>query len=241
MDEQYYPLVYRVEDRHWWFRGRRAVIGALIHRAGVRPERRVLDAGCGTGRNLQDYRLLGPARGIEPDGSAVEFCHERGLTEVVQAGVEALPFEAGAFDLVFATDVLEHVEDDLGAFRELARVSEPGGLMVATVPAHMWLWSQSDVSLQHKRRYSRPELLRRAAENGWEPVLSTYFNAALLPPIALARALRRRGGSERAELELTPAWLDRLLAIPMTAEAALIRRGATLPTGVSVGAVWRRA
>ena len=110
-------------------------------------------------------------------------------------------------------------------------VSQPGGLLVATVPAYMWLWSQSDVSLQHRRRYSRGELLDRAAGAGWEPVLSTYFNSALLAPIALARALRRGRGAERPELELTPEWLDRLVVLPMLAEAALIRRGATLPTG----------
>lgn len=241
MDEQYYPLLFEVEDRHWWFRGRRAVVAALLDRAGVAPPRRVLDAGCGTGRNLEDYRRLGPAAGIEPDASAVEFCHRRGLTEVVQAGVESLPFEAGSFDLAFATDVLEHVQDDLGAMRELARVSAPGGLMVTTVPAHMWLWTQSDVALQHKRRYSRPALLAGARRGGWEPLLATYFNSVLLGPIALARLVRRRGGGDRPELELTPPWLDRLLAGPMLAEAALIRRGASLPTGVSVGMVCRRA
>jgi SAM-dependent methyltransferase len=241
LDEQYYPLVHAVEDRHWWFRGRRAVVAALLERARVEPPRRVLDAGCGTGRNLQDYRRLGPARGIEPDASAVEFCHGRGLTEVVQAGVESLPFDAGSFDLVFATDVLEHVEDDDGAFRELHRVSSPGGLLLATVPAHMWLWSQSDVALHHKRRYSRPQLVGRARAASWEPLVATYFNSALLPAIAIARMLRRRGGDERPELELTPRWLDPLLVLPMRAEAALIRRGASLPTGISVGMVCRRA
>ena len=240
MDEQYYPLVHQVEDRHWWFRGRRAVVAALLARARVEAPRRVLDAGCGTGRNLQDYRRLGPARGIEPEASAVEFCHQRGLTEVVQAGVEQLPFEAGSFDIVFATDVLEHVEDDGVALRELHRVSAPGGLLVATVPAYMWLWTQSDVALHHQRRYSRGQLTSRARANGWEPFVSTYFNSVLLGPVALARTLRRAGDGARPELELTPAWLDPLLALPMRAEAALIRRGLSLPTGVSVGMVCRR-
>jgi SAM-dependent methyltransferase len=242
LDEQYYPLVHQVEDRHWWFRGRRAVVAALLARARVEPPLRVLDAGCGTGRNLQDYRRLGPARGIEPEASAVEFCHQRGLTEVVQAGVEALPFEAGSFDIAFATDVLEHVEDDAAALRELHRVSAPGGLLLATVPAYMWLWSQSDVALHHQRRYSRRELTSRARDNGWEPIVSTYFNSLLLGPIALARTLRRARaeGATRPELELTPAWLDPLLALPMRAEAALIRRGLALPAGISVGMVCRR-
>ncbi len=212
----------------------------MLARAHVEPPLRVLDAGCGTGRNLQDYRRLGPARGIEPEASAVEFCHQRGLTEVVQAGVEALPFEDGSFDIAFATDVLEHVPDDAAAFRELHRVAAPGGLLVATVPAYMWLWSQSDVALHHQRRYSRGVLTSRARENGWEPLLSTYFNSVLLGPVALARTLRRSGDSARPELELTPAWLDPLLALPMRAEAALIRRGLSLPAGVSVGMVCRR-
>jgi SAM-dependent methyltransferase len=241
LDPQYYPLLYEVEDRHWWFRGRRAVVGALLERAAVTGPRRVLDAGCGTGRNLQDYARLGPARGLEPEASAVEFCRRRGLDGVVQGSIEELPFEAGSFDAVFATDVLEHVKDDTGALRELNRVSAPGAILLATVPAHMWLWSPSDVALHHERRYSRAELTSRARETGWEPVIATYFNMALLAPIALARTVRRRGAAERPELELTPAWLDRILVWPMRFEAALIRRGASLPTGVSLGVVCRRS
>lgn len=213
------------------------MIWALLRRAGATGPMRVLDAGCGTGRNLQDYRRLGPARGIDPSASAVEFCHRRGLEEVLQARVEALPFDAGSFDLIFATDVLEHVDDDLAAMRELRRVAAPGGLLLITVPAYMWLWSQSDESLHHRRRYSRRELARRAVAGSWEPTISSYFNTALLPPIALARSLRRRTDGARPELELTPAWLDRLLALPLRLEAGLIERGVSLPTGVSVGMV----
>jgi SAM-dependent methyltransferase len=239
LEEHYYPLVYEVEDRHWWFRGRRAVIWALLERAGVPPARRVLDAGCGTGRNLQEYRRLGTASGIDPSPEAVDFCHRRGLAEVTRSGVESLPFEVGSFDLLFATDVLEHVDDDAGALRELRRVAAPDALLLATVPAYMWLWSRSDESLQHRRRYTRRELARRATATGWEPVVSTYFNSLLLPPIALARALRGRSNGARPELELTPAPLDRLLYQPMRVEAALIGRGVTLPAGVSVGMVCR--
>jgi SAM-dependent methyltransferase len=240
MDDSIYPLVYEVEERHWWFRGRRAVLGALIRRAGIRPSRRVLDAGCGTGRNLQDYRRLGPAAGVDPSAAAVAFCRERGLTDVTQAGVERLPFADGAFDVVFATDVLEHVEDDRGALRELRRVVGPDGLLVATVPAYMWLWTQSDVALHHHRRYSRPALANAAADAGWEPMIGTYFNSILLGPIALARVLRSKaGGAERPELELTPPLVDRALAVPMQLEAALIGKGANLPAGVSVGMVCR--
>jgi len=242
LERHLYPLMYELEDRHWWFRGRRAVLFALLQRAGVRPSRRVLDAGCGTGRNLQEYRRLGPASGTDTSPSAVDFCHERGLREVIRAGVESLPFDVGSFDLIFATDVLEHVDDDGAAMRELRRVAAPGGLLVVTVPAYMWLWTKNDEALHHRRRYTRTMLAERAAVSGWEPIIATYFNSLLLPPIALARLARRKiGGSERAELELTPRALDVVLALPMRLEATLIARGLSLPAGVSVGMVCRSA
>jgi SAM-dependent methyltransferase len=242
LERHLYPLMYEMEDRHWWFRGRRAVLFALLRRAGVRPSRSVLDAGCGTGRNLQEYLRLGPATGVDPSASAVDFCHERGLREVTRAGVESLPFDVGSFDLIFATDVLEHVDDDIAAMRELRRVADSPAVLVVTVPAYMWLWTKHDEALHHRRRYTRANLAERAAASGWEPVIATYFNSLLLPPIALARLARRKvGGSDRAELELTPRALDVMLALPMRLEATLIARGLSLPAGVSVGMVCRSA
>ena len=238
MQEGYYPLVRAAEERHWWFRGRRAVLQALLDRAGVAPPRRVLDAGCGTGRNLEDLRRLGEARGVDPSEDAVRFCRERGLEGVEQAGVEALPFADGTFDLVLAADVLEHTDDDGVALRELHRVAAPGALLVATVPAYAWLWSRSDEALEHRRRYTRARLAAAGEAAGWEPRLATYFNSLLLPPIALVRKLR--GGSDRPELEATPSWLDGALSLPMRLEAALIARGVRLPAGVSIGMVCQR-
>ncbi|MDQ3647027.1 MAG: class I SAM-dependent methyltransferase [Actinomycetota bacterium] len=233
--------MYALEDRHWWFRGRRAVIWALLRRAAV-PESgrlRVLDAGCGTGRNLHEYDRLGAASGVDASAEAVDFCRRRGLTAVVRSGVESLPFESDAFDVAFATDVLEHVEDDHAALAELRRVVAPGGTLVSTVPAFEWLWSDSDVALGHHRRYTRRRLLDVVGSSGWRASAATYFNSLLLPPIAVTRALRRPD-HRRPELEQTPAALNRLLAAPMQLEAALIGRGVRLPAGVSLGVVCRR-
>ncbi|MET0972440.1 MAG: class I SAM-dependent methyltransferase, partial [Thermoleophilaceae bacterium] len=92
MDEPLYDRLRELEDDHWWFRGRRAVIQALVTHAGPLPgSARVLDAGCGTGRNLHEYARLGQAEGIEPSQTAVDYCRERGLA-VQQAGLESLPF-----------------------------------------------------------------------------------------------------------------------------------------------------
>lgn len=241
MEEHVYQQLYDLEDGHWWFRGRRAVLWAMLRRAGVPDSPRVLDAGCGTGRNLAEFGRLGTAQGVDPSPQAIEFCRRRGLGEVEAAGIEALPFADGAFDLILATDVLEHVERDDVAASELRRVAAPGALLVVTVPAYRWLWSQHDDSHHHLRRYTAGGLRRRLAAAGWRPVLLTYFNSLLLPPIALVRTIARRQSRGRTDYQLTGGVLNRVLELPMRAEAALIARGARFPAGVSIGVVCRPA
>lgn len=235
MEETAYREHFEAEDRHWWFRGRRAVVDALLSRAELAPSPRILDAGCGTGGNLSRYARLGEATGVDPSAEAVRFCRARGLSSVQEAGLERLPFEDASFDLLVATDVLEHIAAERDALRELRRVAAPGATLLLTVPAYMWLWSEEDVSLQHQRRYTRPRLRDAVERCGWRVDVVTHFNLLLLPPIALARRLPRRGGRDRAELDRTPAWLDRPLSLPMRLEASLIRRGLRLPAGVSIG------
>lgn len=242
MEREVYGQLYAMEDDHWWFRGRRAVIWALLGRAPLPASPRILDAGCGTGRNLREYGALGDALGIEPSADAVAFCHERGLRNVRQAGLEQLPFEEASFDLLMAFDVLEHVEDDVGALEELRRVAAERATLVVTAPAYRWLWSSHDTSHHHFRRYTRREIVRRAERAGWRVETATYFNTLLLPPIALVRLAERLGLTRaRSDYELTPGPLNRLLELPMRVEARLLARGLRLPAGVSVGLLLTRA
>jgi SAM-dependent methyltransferase len=247
VQDELFRLMYEVEDRHWWFRGRTAVVGALFKRLDLPHMPRILDAGCGTGRNLQHYAQLGPAQGIEPSSDAVQFCRERGLDNVRQGTLEDLPFEAASFELLVATDVLEHVDDDIVALRELRRVAAPGAALVLTVPAYRWLWSGEDDRLGHRRRYTRTELRRVVEQSGWRIQFASYFNLILMPPIALARRFRDRRDAGRgdaahcSELNLTPGWLNGPLSLPMRLEAVLIGAGLPLPVGVSIGIACQRA
>ena len=235
MEEHVYRQLYELEDTHWWFRGRRAVIHALLARTDVPAGASILDAGCGTGRNLKEYALLGDAAGIDPSPDAVAFCHARGLAQVTQSGVEELPFGDGAFDLVTATDVLEHIPDDDGAARELRRVTKPGGRLLITVPAYQWLWSQHDDSHHHQRRYTLRRLRSVLAAAGWRPVVQTYFNSILLAPIALVRLVS--SDKPRSDYDMAPKPLNEALYLPMRTEAAFIQHGGRLPAGVSIGMV----
>jgi SAM-dependent methyltransferase len=237
LEDWRYQELYELEDRHWWFRGRRAVIWSLVRSAGVPPAPRILDAGCGTGRNLVEFGALGEAEGVHFSEQAVAYCRDRGLPAVQQAPLEQLPFPDGRFDLILATDVIEHLEDDRRALVELRRVAAPGARLIITVPAYDWIWSQHDESHHHQRRYTLRRLRSRVVSSGWEPVLGSYFFATFLPAAAVVRAVRRwRPGREgRSDLELTPARINRALELPGRAEARLVERGFVLPAGLSIG------
>jgi SAM-dependent methyltransferase len=240
LEQQAYREQFELEDTHWWFQGRRAVIRALLREAGSGGDLRLLDAGCGTGRNMVEFADLGTVEGVDPSPDAIEFCRRRGVHNVREGRLERLPYDDGCFDLILATDVLEHIPDDRVALAELLRVAAPGGRLLATVPAYRWLWSEHDTVHHHFRRYTLRALRERLVETGWEPLRLTYFNSLLLPPIAAVRLLgrlRSERGGERPDLKLTPPGLNYLLEQPMRAEAALIRRGVRLPAGVSIGVV----
>ncbi len=215
------------------------MIWALLDQAGVTAAPRILDAGCGTGRNLAEFGRLGAGEGVDLFADAVQFCRDRGLDGVHQAPLEALPFPDGRFDLLLANDVIEHLDDDRRALAELRRVAADGAHLVITVPAYEWLWSQHDESMHHRRRYTAGQLRRAVTATGWEPQVETYFYSAVLPLVAAIRAFRRKRPNEHAasDLALGPASLNRLLELPVRAEARLVKRGRRLPAGVSIGMV----
>jgi SAM-dependent methyltransferase len=177
VEDRLYAKLFAIEDAHWWFRGRRAVIAALLRAADLPTWPRILDVGCGTGRNLQEYARMGRAEGVDPSRLAVDFCRANGLTSVREAGVEHLPYDDANFDLVCASDVLEHVSDDAAALRELRRVAGPRSTLLVTVPAYRWLWSRHDEGHGHRRRYTRRGIVTLAEANGWRCRRASYFNS----------------------------------------------------------------
>ncbi|MGA9761541.1 MAG: methyltransferase domain-containing protein [Gaiellaceae bacterium] len=231
-----------LEERHWWYRGRRRIVLDAIERLPLPPGARILDAGCGSGAMLAHLRRFGTVTGVDVNPLAVEHARGRGVGPVEVAGVERLPFADGEFDLLVCLDVLEHVSDDGRALAELRRVSAPGSFLIATVPAYPALWSPHDVAAGHRRRYRAGELAARAESEGWRTVRETGFNTFLLPLAACTRALARiRRSRPRSDLLLTPRWLDALLELPLKAEAAAIRRGRRLRVGLSLLAVFERS
>jgi SAM-dependent methyltransferase len=245
MDEQLRAAALAVEEEHWWYRGRRRIIAAEIERLALPPAPRILDAGCGSGRMLVELARYGAVAGVELDSEAVAIARARDHFDVRIARVEELPFPDASFDLITCLDVIEHTPDDCRTLSELRRVCRPGGWLLVTVPAYPALWSRHDEQNHHYRRYTRAMLRASSLAAGWRPIRTTSFNCLLLAPAAAVRLAQRwlLPSSRRArgtDLELGPAWLNGLLERPLAVEAAWLRRGRSLPFGLSLLSVLRR-
>lgn len=194
MDEAEIRKSAALEERHWWYAERRALVRRLV---GPLAPGRAIDVGCGSGGNASVLRDLGwDVTGVEHSPVAARLARERGL-HVVRGDARALPMPAGSVDLYMSTDAWEHIDDDVAVAREAARVLRPGGALLVAVPSGMDLWSGHDVALGHLRRYDRAGLTGLVEGAGLEVVDVRSWNV-LLRPVA---RMRRRHNDAESEME----------------------------------------
>lgn len=238
MDRAAYSSMNAQEGEHWWFVARRAIIDSLIRRHVSLPTAaRILEAGCGTGGNLDLLASHGTVDALEYDAQARAIAAARGVA-TVEAG--ALPGNIGfgdrRYDLIALLDVLEHVDEDAASLQALGRRLQSNGRLLVTVPAVPWLWSDHDVLHHHKRRYTHQGLAEVAAAAGLKVEASGYFNS-LLFPLAVAQRVAHQMLRRQAPLDARPApWLNRSLQQIFMAERHLLER-VRFPIGLSLYAI----
>ena len=214
MELSAYEVEAQVEAEHWWFRGRRLLFAEELRALKTVTTAKILDIGIGTGSNLRMLREEGyrNVTGIDLNQMAVRFCMEKGFTSIALGDATRLPFAERQFDVVLATDTIEHIDNDSAALREIFRVLAPGGCAVIAVPAFPSLWGLQDDVAHHKRRYRIADLKQKIISGGLEIRKAYHFNYLLFPPIWLARRLISMCGIKRAsEAEFNSPAINRLL------------------------------
>lgn len=227
-----------MDETHWWFRGRRRVIEAMLERYVPAVEGPVLDVGCGAGGLLDVVGKYGPVAGIEGDPVLAAAAAERHPAADVRVGQlpEAVESASGC-KIVSAFDVIEHVDDDVALLRAMVGALGPEGIVCVTVPALQLLWSSHDDANGHKRRYRARTLSASLDAAGLDVVHLSYFNTLLLPLVAAVRLSERLGRtSPGTDFDQPAGGLDSVLAMVLGSERYLVPR-ARVPIGVSLIAV----
>ncbi len=235
MDEQVFHSWQR-DAGTWVRRGRLRLMRHLIerHAPGTTPD--ILELGAADGPNLAVLSALagGPVDVAETSERARRLlAADHRVRRCMAIG------DSGSWDIIVALEVLEHLDDDRQALRWCLDSLKPGGLVVATVPAHPWLWSDHDVALGHRRRYTRARLADAVPPEAAVLELGWYVGA-LMPAAVLARGLWRWKGQGRQPKPAATSTIDRICGNIFDAELALIERGVRLPVGYGLFMVLRR-
>src|SRR6266704_770900 len=196
MERAEYATMFRVEETHWWYGAlHRLIFQALDAELPDWRKKRVLDVGCGTGAILKQLGNPDKNVGIDLALEAISFCQERGLNNVRQGDIGALPFTDASFDAVICSSVLYHqwVANLAGAVREMHRVLRPGGVLLVNVPAFPFLHSAHDEAVMTARRFKKAEIRQLLKEQDFKIRRLTYWTTFLFP---LAVAARTLGGSK---------------------------------------------
>ena len=225
----------QIQESHWWFTGRRCLFGKIIRRLGLDPDSRILDLGSGSGTNLNLLRSMNfkNIQGLDISPTAVELCRQRGFEKVSLGSICETGLPSSHFDLVLATDVLEHVDDDRAALQEIRRLLKKGRSAFLAVPSFPALWGLQDQVSFHRRRYRRGELVNKVVESGLKPRRHRYFNFSLCPAIWLARLfLKRHALGLKSENQVNTPFVNKLLSGIFSADIFLTER-ISVPFGVS--------
>ena len=188
-----YEKMYNFETGYWWFRGYRLHLKDILHDLGLDPKTcRVLDAGSGTGGNLELLKNEGYKNifGFDLANEAVKFCRKRELFNVVIGDINNIPYRDGKFDIVLCLDVFECSEvDESAAYKELLSVLKHGGTLILIVAAFQFLLSEHDLAVHSVRRYNKKRALKSFSSVGIA-IKQRYFFFFLFPFVAGYRILK---------------------------------------------------
>lgn len=242
MDRSLHQQFADIEWSHWWFCARRAILADVLGQRLDRAKsdgRRLLDVGCGAGAMIAVLERFGSVQGFDLSPESIEYCRNR--FPASRFAVGAIPdvlAQVEPVDVACAFDVIEHIEDSVGALRAMRAALRPDGLLLCTVPAYQWLWGPHDDLNGHRRRYTATLLRKELEASGFRVDYLTYFNTLLLLPIAAVRLARqhilRREPS--SDFVLPRPGKNRLLTWLMAMERFPLRH-TSLPAGVSLLAV----
>ena len=243
MDVSFEKKYHELEGRHWWFVGRRDFIGRLLKKEP--KDSAILDIGC-SGGPLMKFLSENKFRnifGIDTSQSAIDLCKSRGIANVLVKDATNTQFEAETFNIVIASDVLEHIKEERAALAEWQRILKKGGKLIIFVPAFNFLWSAHDTANHHFRRYTNTQLSVLLKECGFEIIRSSYWNFFLFFPASLVRLTKRLLPENKVqahdELNLLPFLINYFLICLLKLENWLAAK-INLPVGVSVFVVARK-
>lgn len=235
MQKYLYEDLYNLEETHWWHKSKRELVTYFLEKYFSSKYNKILDVGCGTGKNMEQLQKYGNVWGLDNSKEAIKFCRKRGLKNLQLSNAEKTKFKANSFDIITLLDVLEHTDDNK-TLKEMQRILKKNGILIITVPAFMWLWSKWDEVLYHKRRYDLKSLTSILKNNNFRVIKITYLYSFLVLPALIIRGIKEKLLSQKyypSDFLLNNSIINKLLGIIANIEFNLAKR-VKIPIGTSL-------
>lgn len=240
MKDYLYSELYEIESKHWWFVVKKKIVLSMMKKYLRKKNNKILDAGCGCGLMLNDLKEYGQPFGMDYSDEAVKFSKLIFNGEINIGYIPGnIPYDKNYFNCILALDVIEHIDDDIGALKDIYEHLSDNGICIITVPAYMFLWSNHDDIHEHKRRYVLCELKHKLINSGFKIEKISYYNTLLFLPIFIARQIHKlfniKGSDAKMPNKLINVILERIFMLEEH-----ILNNFNMKFGVSVIAVVRR-
>ncbi len=240
MDKIYEMKYHELEPSNWWFVSRRDAIYRFLLNTNTNAQ--ILEIGCSGGQLLLLLASKGFSNvyGIDVSNEAISRCNKMGIKNVSVMDGTKTSFRDNTFNIIVASDVLEHINDQNAALSEWKRILRPGGTLILFVPAFMFLWSGHDEVNHHFRRYSLKQLNGLLRFSGFKIIRSSYWNFSLFFPILVLRLIDKtlKRKSTRGLYALHPL-LNALFIKLLSLENSFLKK-LSFPFGVSVFAIVKK-
>ncbi len=242
MDRSAYDKYTEVERGHFWRKAkRRLVLEQIGQRFPERSDLHLVDIGGAASLIARDLQRFGRVETVEPDPAMVAVARSAQGIVVHQGHLpDGLPILEPAH-VVTLLDVVEHIDDDVAALRAVARLLRHDGIAIVTVPALRWLWSDHDVALHHKRRYTKETLSELFARAKFRVERISYYTSLLFPLLAstrIASQLKPKKHPPTYRVSVPAKPVNAVLGGIMSAERMMMRH-VDMPLGSSLIAVVR--
>ena len=186
--------MYFSEGRLWWYIGLQDLLLRYIKKYCKSTDSYILDAGCGTGKNIEIIKACGyKVFGIDISENAIEFCHKRNIFEVSIANITNIPFRDNFFDVIFSMDVIHNLDDYSikRSVKEFYRVLKPSGVLIINCAALEWLRSQHDDIVNLRKRFTKKEIIGLFSDFDFEIIKLSYRVFFLFIPVALIKIVKK--------------------------------------------------
>ena len=201
-----------MESNRWWFYTRRDIVIRLIKnfKYDDLSKLKVLDIGCSSGHLLLDLvdKGFNPKNlyGIDVSQEAINQCHKNGLYNTYVMDATNSTFPDIKFDILIASDCLEHIAQDEMALANWKTIKKKGGQLIVFVPAFSILWSDHDVINHHHRRYTLNELRRKSNMAGYNILQTGYWNFFLFLPVLIINFIIKRSVKNNVQQNTKSNW-----------------------------------